>query len=153
MGLFSSKPAVDINPEYSSKIISSESSTEKWVSKLLAKCQNQLDIQLGDGETVTALYGCEVTELFVVTNLRLLRLKKNKESWPAINVADIARVDLKERDLGGGSFRYMVIIDTHSSASFAEQDRRRFAPDHFIIVESQHPNDIRQLAAAINAVR
>jgi len=152
MGLFSSPPEVD--RDLAERIVAEEKGSRRYIEKSVAKSQAGLPALLEAGEEVRAITSSDgINELLIVTNRRLLRVKKGKMNWAPIPLDEIAETSLASRDLGGGTVKYMLVVDTFTSKQYAEQDRRRFNPDHFISVDFEDPRDLRATVAIIDLVR
>lgn len=151
MGLFSSTPAVD--GELAKSIIAEEEASRGWTEKILAKNQAIIPALLDDGERVQAITHADgINELLVVTNQRLLRLKKGKMNWVPIRLDEVAEASIGSRDLGRGTVKYMLVVETHTSKQYADGDHRHFDPAHFFNVDFDDPRDARALCAIIDTL-
>ncbi|MGA8745935.1 MAG: hypothetical protein WB507_08725 [Solirubrobacterales bacterium] len=149
MGLFNPTPVVD--GELAKAIIAEEARSRRWTEKVLAKNQAGLPALLQEGEDVAAITHADgINELLVVTNQRLLRVKKGKMNWAPIALGEVAEASIGARDLGRGTVKYMLVVDTHTSKLYADGDQRRFHPDHFFSVDFDNPQDARALCAVID---
>jgi hypothetical protein len=127
--------------------------SRRATEKVIAKNQAGIPTLLEDGENIQAItHASGINELLVVTDRRLLRVKKGRMSWAPIALSDVAETRLGSRDLGRGDVKYMVIVDTHASKQYAEGDRRRFDPEYFFSIDFDDPGDARALCAIIDGL-
>jgi hypothetical protein len=151
MGLFSSAPEVD--QELAQLIIGDEEARHS-LQGALAKSQEGLPSLLEDSEEVRAITRGEGdNQILVITDRRLLRVKKGKLNWAAISLSDIAEAKLGSRDLGGGRVKYMLAVATRTSTQYSDADNRRYMPDHFFTLDFDDPQEARAVHAVIDLVR
>src|SRR3954469_2882053 len=149
MGLFSSAPEVD--PGLAPLIIGEEGTSRRAIEKAVAKNQSGLPSLLGDGEEIRAISrGDGINVILVVTDRRLLRVKKGKMDWAPIPLGEVAGTKLLSRDLGSGRVKYMVVIDTFESKQYSDADQRRYEPDHFINIDFDEQQEARAVCAVID---
>jgi hypothetical protein len=113
MGLFGNSPAVD--GALAALIIAQERDARRGAEKALAKSQEGIATLLEPGEEVRAVAQKESfsSELLLVTNRRLLRVKKGKRQWAPIPLHEVAETRIWSIDRG--RIHYIVEIDTHTS--------------------------------------
>jgi hypothetical protein len=121
--------------------------------KALSKSQDGIATILQSGERVQAIAQMDSfsSELLLVTNLRLLRVKKGKESGAPVPLREVAETSIRpidRRDRRG--LHYLVVVETHTSKQYAEHDQRRFHPDHFFMVEFNGPRDAQALCGIVD---
>jgi hypothetical protein len=148
--LFEKLPQLDT--ELAQKIIRGNDQSRRYIEKCLAKNQGGLRSLLQPEELVQAVTSSDdINGVLVVSNLRLLRLKKGKHSWAPIALEDVAETQLATRDTGKMT-KYMVTVETFASKQYAESDRRKFDPAHFFMVTFDDPQPAQATAVIIDAV-
>jgi hypothetical protein len=150
MGLFSNPPAVDSS--LAKLIIADDNDARRGTEKALAKSQEGILALLEPGEEVRAITRKEPfsSELLVVTNQRLVRMKKGKRQWAPIPLSEVAETRIWTIDRA--RTHYMVGIDTHTSKMYAQRDTRRFDPNHHMQVEFDGPRDAQGLCAIVDVL-
>lgn len=151
MGLFSPTPEVDQG--LAQLIIGEEGRSRRAIEKAVAKNQVELPHLLEDAEDIRAITGADgINEILVITNRRLLRVKKGKMNWAPIPLDEVAETKIASRDLGNGRVKYMLIVDTYTSKQYSDADQRRYSPDHFFILNFDEPQEARAVCGVIDLV-
>lgn len=86
--------------------------------------------------------------ILVVTDRRILRLRKGKSRLPPILLEDVAATRVFARDLGRTT--YMLVVETHESVMYTESDSRKFHPKHYISIDFDDPQPTQALSALID---
>lgn len=150
MGFFSATPEVD--EELARLIIGEpEGRARRSIEKALAKNQAGLSSLLEPDEEIRAITRGEGdNQVLLITSRRLLRVKRGKMNWAPIPLEEVAETKLASRDMGGGSVKYMLIVDTHTSRQYSDADNRRYLPDNFFMLNFDEPQEARAVCALID---
>jgi hypothetical protein len=124
MGLFD--PPAAISADLAEAIVADGDRSRRVIEKAVAKNQAAIPALLEAGEEIAAITRADgVNEILVITNRRPLQLKRGKLNWRAIPLVEVAESQVRFRDLGGGTVKYMLVVETFACRGYAEGDQRR----------------------------
>ncbi|HJZ36333.1 MAG TPA: hypothetical protein VJ204_08690 [Solirubrobacterales bacterium] len=152
MGMFNAQPQLD--QKFVEAIIADGDRSRRSIEKAAAKNQGAIPSLMEEGESLAAItHGEGANEILLITNRRLLRVKRGKLSWRAIPLGEVFESNVSFRDLGGGTVKYMLVVETFTSKEYAEGDQRRYLPDHFLLVDYGNPREAKAVCSIIDLMK
>jgi hypothetical protein len=150
MGLFSQPPPVD--SDLAKLLIAEDPKCRRDAEKAVAKSQHGTATWLEDGEEIRAIAQKEPfsNEILVVTDRRLMRVKKGARQFDPISLEDIAKVETLA--FGRSAVQYAVNIMTRTSTLYAIGDARRYNPTQYVGLVFNDPRDAHALCSIVETL-